>query len=193
MIVRMVVAWGLVSSASVLGADPAAREDAKLERQKVLRAADTLDELTAQVETLRAEVTALKASNAALRGEVDELKSAQAAQTAARAKEREALLDEVTRLMAGGARGAAPSGGAAARPKPAAAAAEPAAPAAAKPRTQKGYEHTVAPGETIYSIARFYREQGVAVTSTNICEANGMDRRTPLQAGQKLFIPKATP
>jgi outer membrane murein-binding lipoprotein Lpp len=183
---RLALILGICLCAGALcAADPGAREDARLERQKVLKAADTLDELTAQIEQLRARQDALtKAVNdltgevESLRGENDQIRAKLAAAEASRAKEREALIGEVSSLV-GGAKGRV-------------AAPEPSAPAP-KPAVEKGYEHVVQPGETIYGIARFYREQGVAVTSTNICEANGIDRKVPLKAGQKLFIPKRTP
>ena len=50
--------------------------------------------------------------------------------------------------------------------------------------TQEGYEHEVAPGETLSAIAAAYN-----VRSKDIMEANNITDPTKLRAGQKLFIP----
>jgi LysM repeat protein len=60
-------------------------------------------------------------------------------------------------------------------------------PGAAGP--QKGYDYTVAAGDTISAIAKAYRAQGVKVTSAQILAANpGLDA-TKLYTGKKIFIP----
>ncbi len=54
---------------------------------------------------------------------------------------------------------------------------------------QKGYEYTVKAGDTVGSIAKAYRDQGVKVTTTQILKANpGLDA-TKLYVGKKVFIP----
>ena len=54
---------------------------------------------------------------------------------------------------------------------------------------QQGYEYTVKAGDTVGSIAKAYRDQGVKVTTTQILKANpGLDA-TKLYVGKKVFIP----
>ena len=62
--------------------------------------------------------------------------------------------------------------------------------AKAAPRSERGYEHVVQKGETLWAIARAYREQGVGVTAENIRIANNLKKDSILRIGQKLFIPK---
>ena len=61
---------------------------------------------------------------------------------------------------------------------------------AAPVKTQKGYYHIVASGETLTLICEAYRENGVKVTVAEIRKANGLTEKSALKAGQKLFIPK---
>jgi regulator of replication initiation timing len=61
---------------------------------------------------------------------------------------------------------------------------------APKPKPHKGYEHVVAPHETLTMICAAYRDQGVKVTVAEIRRANGMTEKSTLKVGQKLFIPK---
>jgi LysM repeat protein len=54
---------------------------------------------------------------------------------------------------------------------------------------QKGYNYTIASGDTISAVAKAYRAQGVKVTTEQIMAANpGLDA-TKLSVGQKIFIP----
>jgi LysM repeat protein len=54
---------------------------------------------------------------------------------------------------------------------------------------QKGYDYTIAPGDTLSAIAKAYHDQGVKVTATQILKANpGLDA-TKLYVGKKIFIP----
>lgn len=54
---------------------------------------------------------------------------------------------------------------------------------------QKGYEYIVKAGDTVGSIAKAYRDQGVKVTTEKILKANpGLDP-TKLYVGKKVFIP----
>ncbi|MCZ7545867.1 MAG: LysM peptidoglycan-binding domain-containing protein [Anaerolineae bacterium] len=82
-----------------------------------------------------------------------------------------------------------PSGAAAASASPAAQpdaapATEPAAPEAAPEAAAGGTTHTVARGETLFSIARQY-----GLTINAILEANGIDNANRIYAGQTLTIP----
>ncbi len=56
---------------------------------------------------------------------------------------------------------------------------------------QKGYEYTIASGDTVSAIAKAYRAQGVKVTSSQIIAANPKLNPNALIAGKKIFIPDA--
>ena len=54
---------------------------------------------------------------------------------------------------------------------------------------QKGYDYTIAAGDTISAIAKAYRAQGVKVTSAQILAANPGLNANSLIVGKKIFIP----
>lgn len=57
-------------------------------------------------------------------------------------------------------------------------------------RPERGYEYTVAPGNTLSAIAKAYRDKGVKVTVDDILNANpGLDPKK-LTIGQVIFIPE---
>jgi LysM repeat protein len=56
---------------------------------------------------------------------------------------------------------------------------------------QKGYDYTIAPGDTLSAIAKAYRAQGVKVTTAQIIAANPKMNPNALVAGKKIFIPDA--
>ncbi len=56
---------------------------------------------------------------------------------------------------------------------------------------QKGYEYTIASGDTVSAIAKAYRAQGVKVTTAQIIAANPKLNPNALIAGKKIFIPDA--
>jgi hypothetical protein len=58
------------------------------------------------------------------------------------------------------------------------------------PKPQKGYYHVVESGETLTMICAAYRDQGVAVSISQVRKANGLTRNSVLKVGQRLFIPK---
>jgi LysM repeat protein len=60
-------------------------------------------------------------------------------------------------------------------------------PSAAGP--QKGYDYTIAAGDTLSAIAKAYRAQGVKVTSAQIQAANPTINPNSLIVGKKIFIP----
>lgn len=65
------------------------------------------------------------------------------------------------------------------------------APHIARPKPQTGYEpirHTVARGETAYTIARLYN-----VSARSLAEWNGLDNNLAVREGQQLMIPPARP
>jgi LysM repeat protein len=54
---------------------------------------------------------------------------------------------------------------------------------------ESGYEYKVAEHDTLSSIAKAYRDQGIKVTTDQILKANpGLDAKN-LKVGQKIFIP----
>jgi len=55
---------------------------------------------------------------------------------------------------------------------------------------QKGYDYTIAAGDTISAIAKAYRAQGVKVTSDQILKANPGLNANSLIVGKKIFIPQ---
>ena len=54
---------------------------------------------------------------------------------------------------------------------------------------QKGYDYTIAAGDTVSAIAKAYRAQGVKVTSAQILAANPGLNPNSLIVGKKIFIP----
>ena len=54
---------------------------------------------------------------------------------------------------------------------------------------EKGFEHIVASGDTLSTIAQAYREKGVKVTVDQILKANPGLKEKSLRVGQKIFIP----
>jgi len=71
------------------------------------------------------------------------------------------------------------------RPKPEAA--ENPGPTGATP--DKGFEHIVASGDTLSTIAQAYKEKGIKVTVDQILKANPGLVAEKMKVGQKLFIP----
>ena len=213
--------------------DPSAQQDAEAAREKLLKAADQLDNIQANSEStrqavdgmkadvvkLQSDMTGLEAENAALKQQLADLQTAFEKSEAAHAKERQVLLDSVAGMIASskgsGAKKKASAGStaaatattstAAAKPTEANAGSAPAtvaagteSPAAADNstpdatpvKTQKGYYHIVASGETLTLICNAYRQEGVNVSVSEIQNANGLTDKSVLRVGQKLFIPQ---
>lgn len=94
--------------------DPGAQQDAEAAREKLLKAADQLDNIQANSETTRSsvdgmkadvtklqgDITKLQADNASLRQQVADLQAALDKEEAARVKDRQALIDNVADLIA---------------------------------------------------------------------------------------------
>lgn len=94
--------------------DPGAQQDAEAAREKLLKAADELDNIQANSETTRTSVDAMKADvtrlqndvsklqteNAALRQQLTDLQLALDKEEAARLKDRQTLIDNVADLIA---------------------------------------------------------------------------------------------
>ena len=75
--------------------------------------------------------------------------------------------------------------GSSAAHKPPAVSSEPLAPGT----KQKGYDYEIHSGDTLSSIAKAYRDQGVKVTTAQILAANPGLNPNALIAGKKVFIP----
>jgi LysM repeat protein len=191
--------WLLVTGATLLLAsaacgNPAEREEAERERQKILRAADQMEILQAQSENREREFSKLKAEVAELQTALDEakkelshrkneyeaLKAALEKSETNRAEERKVLLNEIGKLVAG-AKATKNS-----EPKPVKTEPKNDEPVA----QEKGYHHTVESGESLWAIVQAYREQGVTVTVDEVRKANNLNKNNALKTGQTLFIPK---
>jgi len=179
----------------------------------------SVDGMKADVLKLQADVASTRAENAALKQHLADLQAAFDKSETTRAKERQVLLDEVAKLVASGKsstpvkpvakkRESAAISSLEPPPEPehAASPTPPASPSASVTenapstmtytpdtppvKTQKGYYHVVASGETITLICTAFRQQGVNVTVAEIRKANGLTEKSVLKVGQKLFIPK---
>lgn len=151
--------------------DPAALEDAEMERRKLLRAADQIEVLLEQQASLQRDLMLLKTRVSQLEQENGQLRQLLQAQETARKAERKALLDEVSKIVA------AQRSSSVSPPKPSPA------------KKEEGFEHTVARGESLWLIAQAYKGVSGGATVEDIRRANQL-RDNNLRVGQKLFIPK---
>lgn len=154
--------------------DPGAAEDAEAERRKILKAADQVDRMDAAVEDMKSRIAALEKVLEEVKQQSNSLKESLASAAAQSKKEKDSLLEEVSKLLAEMK----------AREKKA----EP----TPKPAEREGYEHTVAKGDTLSSIAQAYnKEYGLKLTVESLRKANQLPREATLKVGQKLFIPSS--
>ncbi len=167
----------LLSSLSAQTGNPAVAEDAEMERRKILKAADQVDRVDQQVDQIQSRVTALEQLLADLRQQSQSLKESLANAAAKSSQERTALLEEVSKMLAE-------------RKEREKAKATDKAAAVTKPVEKEGYEHTVAKGDTLSSIAQAYNsEYQLKLTSETIRQANQLAKNAPLKVGQKLIVP----
>lgn len=130
-------------------------ETMEIEQQRILN----------EIQQLRS-----RSSDEATRAKLDELERRITALDAARASDKQAIIDQISgnvaRMMGG-----------------------PAAPSKAAPKTTAssgtGYEHIVNEGETLSAIAAAYKVKPAA-----IIEVNDLKNPNALRKGQKLFIPR---
>ena len=156
--------------------NPAAAEDAEMERRKILKAADQVDRVDQQVDQIQSRVTLLEQTLAELRQQSQSLKESLANAAAKSSQERTALLEEVSKMLAER------------KEREKAKAAE--KPPAPKVVEKEGYEHIVAKGDTLSSIAQAYNsEYQLKLTSETIRKANELPKGAPLKVGQKILIP----
>jgi regulator of replication initiation timing len=104
----------LSDSTRLQAQNPGAQQDAEAAREKLLKAADQLDNIQANSEATRTEVDGMKgeiaklqADNEALKQQLADLHTAFDQAEAAHAKERKALLDSVAEIIAQNGKGAA--------------------------------------------------------------------------------------
>ena len=142
--------------------NPAAAEDAEMERRKILKAADQVDRVDAQVDKIQARVSTLEKILDEVRLQSQSLKESLANSAAKASQDRTALLEEVSKLVA--ERKEREKEKPAEKPLP-----------IAKPTERDGYEHVVAKGDTLSSIAQAYSEEyKTKVTVDAIRKANSL-------------------
>ena len=225
-----------LAAPSLRAVDPGAQQDAEAAREKLLKAADQLDNIQSNSEATRTavdgmkdtqtklqnDVAALQVENASLKQQLADLQAQFATEKVAHEKEQKVLVDSVAGMIASSKESPAPkphskkkegtslekksaatdtapaedSGTKATEPPPDAAPAKTPAPDTAADttpppvKTQKGYYHIVASGETLTMICNAYKEQGVKVSVADVRKANSLTEKSVLKVGQKLFIPK---
>lgn len=151
------------------------REDLLVLREDVNRCKSRLETMEIEQQRIYHELEQLrsaKGQNEDSQTRFDELERRMAALDAARAHDRQAIIDQLSGNMAKMI-GSAPS-----QTKKSASSASSAASAT-------GYEHIVKEGETLSAIATAYK-----VKPSAIIEANDLKKPDALRAGQKLFIPQ---
>jgi len=151
------------------------------QRRESMREQSETERLASEVSRLKARIEALETERERVYGEVDGLRSSAAAESAdtarrlseleesvkaldrARERDRQAVIDALTKKIADLMQSRATP----------------------KPRQQSGYEHVVQSGETLSEIAREY---GVSVNA--VINANNLKDPNSLRVGQTLFIPE---
>ncbi len=155
---------------------PSGAEDAEMERRKILKAADQVDRVDQQVDQMQSRLTALEQLLADLRQQSQSLKESLANAAAKSSEERTALLEEVSKMLAERKERE--------KAKPTEKSAPP------KMIEKEGYEHVVAKGDTLSSIAQAYNtEYQLKLTSETIRQANQLAKGASLKIGQKILIP----
>lgn len=159
--------------ATYQGGGESARDEGNIPvlREDVDRCLSRLETMEIELRQIRQDIANLRSAGAqdeATRARLNEIDSRLAALDAARAADKQAIVDQlsgnVAKLMAGASTG---------QPKPSGAAAG------------KGQEHVVRQGETLSSIAAAYK-----IKTSALAEANGITNPDSLRAGQKLAIPQ---
>ena len=166
--------WALLSPLAAQSGNPAATEDAEIERRKILKAADQVERMDHEVEKIQNRVSALEQLLEEIKQQSQSLKESLANASAKAAQDRSALLDEVSKMLAERKEKE--------RPKE--------KPAPSTPKSSEAYEHVVAKGDTLSSIAQAYNEEHkLKLTVESLRKANQLGKDTPLKVGQKLIIP----
>ena len=136
--------------------------------------------LGTEIETVRRQMDTVGQNQSRLmQGQLEELAKRIRALDEARATDRQAMLDDISRKVADLINRRAPSPGSTSTGGRATPTRRPAT------GNEVGYEHVVAENETLSAIAQAY-----GVKTTAIIEANNITDPTKVRVGQKLFIPK---
>ena len=159
------------------------REDYLILKEDLNRTKGRLESLEMEYQRLAREVEAMKSASAGGKGQesstqtrLDDLDRRVQMLDAARAKDRQAIVDQISAKMAD-----LMGSGATAKP---AHRSKPSEVDSATP-SATGYEHVVKEGETLSAIAAAYK-----VKPSAIIEANRLKNPDALTKGQKLFIPQ---
>ena len=124
------------------------------------------------VEEMKARIAALEKLLEDVKHESNSLKESLASTSAKAEKEKQNLLEEVSKMLAEmktREKASAPT---------------------AKSTPRDGYEHTVAKGDTLSSIAQAYnKEYGLKLTVESLRKANQLSKDAALKVGQKLLLP----
>jgi len=155
--------------------NPAAAEDAEIERRKILKAADQVERMDQQFEKIQSRVSALEQLLEEIKQQSQSVKESMANASAKAAQDRSALLDEVSKLLA---------------ERKEKEKAKEKAPATSPAKATEAYEHVVAKGDTLSSIVKAYNEEyKLKLTVDSVRKANQLGKDTPLKLGQKLILP----
>jgi len=144
-----------------------------------------IDALIKDLAELRDKVNTPQVSDSASREDLKKLAEQVQEVDRKRAEDRELILKNLAQLAKAGG-GDVPAPTPKHKPKPTSGGDTP----PAGPATpQNGYEYAVKEGDTLGSIAKAYRAQGVKVTTTQILKANSGLDPNKLYVGKKIFIP----
>ena len=158
------------------------QEDLRILQEKLQHLSERMDAASQEDERLGTEMEKLRRTQEtagqgqahAMQNQLDQLGQRLNELTAARERDRQAILDDVSKKMADLLRRSAPA------PAPTGH-----GPAKRTGSGDTGYEHVVKAGESLSAIAAAY-----GVKSSAIMEANHIKDPKLLRAGQKLFIPE---
>ena len=187
----MAVLVGLSGCATMQDSSEATQqqEDMLLLKEDLNRTKGKLETLEMEYQRLLHDLDAMQGAAASSKGtttstqaRIDELDRRLGALEGARAKDRQAIVDQLSGKMAD-IMGEKPTGKSGSKSK--AAAAKAGAGAGAGAASTTGYEHVVKEGETLSAIAAAYK-----VKTSAIIEANKLQGSSSLKTGQKLFIPQ---
>jgi LysM repeat protein len=144
-----------------------------------------IDTLEREIGELRDKVNTPQVSDSASREDLKALATQVQEIDRKRQDDRELILKEIEKL---GKVAAAPAH----KPSPNVSTPKPTDDTATAPATpQKGYDYTIAAGDTLGAIAKAYHAQGVKVTKAQIIAANPKMNPNVLIPGKKIFIPDA--
>ena len=169
------------------GASAAEQEDIRMLREDLNRVKGQMETVEMENRRMANAVEKLRAAaadprdQAALQERLDNLERQLQAVNAAREKDKQAIVDQISsriaEIMSKGAGRPTPTHSAPATPRP--------APAASPEGATSAGEHIVKPGETLSSIAAIYK-----IKTGALIEANDIKDQDNLRAGQKLVIPR---